>query len=191
MKTDKGRAGYLRRRRKQLLLKLSMEAFVIAGLMILGIMETGSRSNLLTVVAILGCLPAGKAFVELIMVFPHKSLDAAIAEEVEEKAEGLTTVYDLVFTSTHKIMPVDCMVIMGHTICGYSSNPKTDLAYTAKHLKEMLEQNKYTQMTVKIFDQYQPFLLRVEGMHNIAVVEGETGRKREEAIRSLLMNLSL
>lgn len=191
MKVNKGKAGYLGKRRKQLLLKLSMEAVVIAGLMILGIMETGSRSNLLTVVAILGCLPAGKTLVELIMIFPHKSLEPVIAEEVEKKAEGLTTVYDLVFTSTNKIMPVDCMVIMGHTICGYSRNPKLDCTYTTKHLKEMLEQNKYTEMTVKIFDQYHPFLLRVEGMHNIAVVEGETGRKREEAIRSLLMNLSL
>lgn len=191
MKIKKGDAGYLKRRRQRLLVKLLIEAAIIAGLLILGIIETGTRLNLLTVVAILGCLPAGKTLVELIMVFPHKSIEEDIAKEIADKTELLTTAYDMVMTSTDKIMPIDCAVIYGNTICGYTSSKKIDINYTTKHIKQILEKNEYSQVTVKIFDNYKAFLSRAEGMQNMAAVEKTNSQKKEAAIRRLLLNISL
>ena len=56
-----------------------------------------------------------------------------------------------------------------------------------KHIKTILAQNQYTGFIVKILNQYTPFLARVEGLENIAVVEQEDTKAREQEIRNLIM----
>lgn len=43
----------------------------------------------------------------------------------------------------------------------------------------------------KILNQYTPFLARVEGLENIAVVEQEDTKAREQEIRNLILNISM
>lgn len=191
MKIKKGNVGYIESRKKQVILKTVLEFGIVIALLVLGIWQTGDRLNVLTVVAILGCLPASKALVELIMLMPHHSTDQAVADEVAEKAGLLTTAYDLVFTSEKNIMPVDGLVISDNNICGFTSNPKTDTAFTAKHVKQILNSNKYTKVSVKIFDNYKQFLSRAEGLNNIAAVEKADTKEKEEAIRQIILNISL
>lgn len=191
MKIVKGSAGYIRMRKKRVILKTILQFGIVIALLILGIVQTGDRLNLLTLVAILGCLPAAKSLVEVIMIFPHHSIDEKMAGEIESKAELLTKAYDMVFTSNDHIMPVDSIVISDNTICGYSSSQKIDIAYTTKHIRQILEQNKYQKITVKIFDNYTAFLTRAEGLNNIAAIEKNDTKKKEDALRHLILNISL
>lgn len=191
MKMAKGDAGYIRVRKRKILLKTVLEFGIVAALLILGIIETGSRKNLLTVVAVLGCLPASKTLVELIMVLPHRSIAKEKAREIEQNASLLTRVYDMVFTSEKMIMPVEAIVISGNTICGYSSNTKLDMNFLAKHLKQYLYANKFDKVSVKIFDNYTTFVTRAEGMNNIATIEKDDTKRLEEGIRQILLNISL
>ena len=191
MKVTKGDAGYIRARKRKILLKTILEFGIVAALLILGIIETGTRQNLLTVVAVLGCLPASKALVELIMVFPHCSISEEKAAEIEWNASLLTRAYDMVFTSEKIIMPVEAIVISGNTICGYSSNAKVDMNDIAKHLKQYLYSNRFDKVSVKIFDNYTAFATRAEGMNNIAAIEKEDTKRHEEGIRQILLNISL
>ena len=46
-------------------------------------------------------------------------------------------------------------------------------------------------MTIKIFPDYVPFLSRVEGMQNIMEIEQSDTKKKEEAIRRILLNISM
>ncbi|MBQ8558970.1 MAG: hypothetical protein IJ439_03175 [Tyzzerella sp.] len=191
MKILKGDPGYINKHKKNAILKAVLEFAVVIALLILGIMETGSRQNLLTLVAILGCLPASKALVEVIMIFPHHSMKDETAEEIKNKTTDLTTVYDLVLTTEKHIMPIDCIVISDNTICGYTSNKKTDVAFAAKHIKQMLDANQYTKVSVKIFDNYTSFLTRAEGMNNIASVEKADTKQKEDGMRRVILNISL
>lgn len=191
MKIKKGNAGYIESRKRQVILKTVVEFGIVIALLVLGIWQTGDRLNMLTLVAILGCLPASKALVELIMIMPHHSAEKTVAEEVEGKAEYLTTAYDLVFTSEKNIMPVDCIVIADDHICGYTSSKKTDTTFAAKHIKQILNANKYKKVSVKIFDSYKAFLTRAEGLNNIAAVEKTDTKEKEEAIRQIILNISL
>lgn len=75
-------------------------------------------------------------------------------------------------------MPTDCIVISGHNIYGYTHYEKVNTDELGKHIKTILAQNQYTGFTVKILNQYTPFLARVEGLENIAVVEQKI-RKQE------------
>ena len=111
MKIEKGTPGYLNARKIRLLLLTLLEFAIVIALLVLGYMQTGTRLNLLTVVAIVGCLPACKVLVGLITLLPYRTADQDKAAEIREKAPLLTTAFDLVITSREKIMPVEAVVI--------------------------------------------------------------------------------
>ena len=119
MKIQKGDAGYLRRRKRLLILEAVVSFGLVAALMIAGYVTTKTKLNLLTVVAVLGCLPASRILVNLIMVMPHDSIDEATELEISAVTEELTVAYDLVITSEKKAMPVAAVAIYNNTICGY------------------------------------------------------------------------
>jgi len=191
MKVAKGNPGYIKNRKRKVILKTVLQFGIVVALLVLGIMETKSRLNLLTLVAVLGCLPASKSLVEVIMLFPHRSINQSVSDEIQEKTSELTVAYDLVFTSEKQIMPVDCVVISDNTICGYTSSEKTDTVFAAKHIKQILYANQFTNVSVKIFDNYTAFVTRAEGMNNIAAVEKNDTKKKEEEIRQVILNISL
>ena len=191
MKLQKGAKGYICAKKKREILKTCLEFGVVFALLILGVTETGDRMNVLTIVAILGCLPASKALVELIMIMPHHSIELQKAEEIAEKARHLTIIYDMVFTSEKKIMPVEAIVISDHTVCGYSSNAKVAANEVGQHIKQYLMANKHTKASVKIFDDYATFLSRAEDMSLLADKNNEEKKKNETAISRVILNLSL
>lgn len=191
MQIEKGQPGYVKARKTKYLIWAILEFAVIIAILILGYIQTGSRMNVFTVAAIVGCLPASKMLVEYITMAPHKSIPPALFEEIEEKAGLLIRAYDLIITSKEKVMPVAAIVISGNVVCGYTESEKTDEVICARHIKEMLKGNGYDKMTVKIFHDYTAFLARAEGMNNIAAVEKEAGRGREKKIRNLILTISM
>ena len=191
MNIKKGEAGYISCKKKRAIIKAVLEFGIVIALLILGIQQTGDRLNMLTLVAVLGCLPASKALVEVIMIIPHHSIEESRAKEIDEKASLLTFAYDLVLTSEHHIMPIDVVAISNNMICAYASSKKIDIPFATKHIKQMLGANQLSNVSVKIFDNYTAFLTRAEGMHNIAAVEKADTKEKEEKIKRVLLNISL
>ena len=191
MKINKGDAGYINGRKKKLLIKTILQFGIVAALIVLGIWQTGDKMNWLTIVAVLGCLPAAKTLVELITIFPHKSIKEEVAKEIASKTELLTVSYDMVLTTNDHIMPIDSVVISNNTICGYTSSEKVDVTFAAKHVKQMMYANRFTDVSVKIFDNYTQFLTRAEGMNNIAAIDRNDSKNHETALKNLILNLSL
>ena len=64
-KIQKGKPGYLNYKRKVEILRTVIYFVIVLAIFALGYWQTHTRLNLLTVVAILGCLPASKALVGL------------------------------------------------------------------------------------------------------------------------------
>lgn len=187
---QKGTPGYVRMRKMKYLLGAVVEFAVVIALLVLGYLQTGSRLNLFTVIAVVGCLPASKMLVEFITMAPYKSVASDIYKEIEKKAPLLPKAYDLILTSTEKVMPVSVMLFCGHTVCGYAQSGRVDEAKCAGYVRETLEKNGYEKMTVKIFQDYRAFLARAEGMNNIIMVE-QKERKLEENIRKIILTLSM
>ena len=106
-------------------------------------------------------------------------------------AGNLTRVYDMIFTSEKKIMPVENIVIFDNTICGYTSNKKVNTNFAADHIKKYLVSNQFTKVSVKIFNNYASFLNRVESMNNNVDVDKNDVKEKEEAIRRVILSLSL
>ena len=172
MKIQKGDAGYLRRRKRLLILEAVASFGLVAALVIAGYVTTKTKLN-------------------LIMVMPHDSIDEATELEISAVTEELTVAYDLVITSEKKAMPVAAVAIYNNTICGYVPVKKVDVDYAAKHIKSIMKQNQFDKVVVKLFHDYKAFLTRAEGMNNIASVEQQDTRKHEEMIKGLLLDISL
>ena len=164
-KIQKGKPGYLNYKRKVEILRTVIYFVIVLAIFALGYWQTHTRLNLLTVVAILGCLPASKALVGVIARYPYQSIELSQAKEIAGKS--------------------------GHNIYGYTHYEKVNTDELGKHIKTILAQNQYTGFTVKILNQYTPFLARVEGLENIAVVEQEDTKAREQEIRNLILNISM
>ncbi len=190
MKVKKGDAGYIHSQKIRCSIKTAIEFAIVIALFVLGIVQTGSRLNLLTVVAILGCLPASKSLVGLIMILPHHTISVEKVREINQCSQNLTKAYDMVFTSEKKIMPVDSLVISENTICGYASKQKVNVNEASAHIKKYLDANNYTKVSVKIFDNYETYVKRVDDMNLIASVDEEIKHK-EIMIRQVILSLSL
>lgn len=192
MKTyEKGTPGYLDYKVKAEVVRVIVYFLIVAAIFLLGYSQTHTRKNLLTVVAVVGCLPACKVLVGVITRLPYRSISKKTADEIGAKSKHLTVLYDLVVTSTEKIMPITCIVVSGNTIFGYTSSEKVDLKYAANHIKSILNQNQFSEVSVKILNQYTPFLARVEGLDNIASVEKANTKRHEQAICRVIRSISL
>lgn len=88
-------------------------------------------------------------------------------------------------------MPIDAIVISGDKVFGYTSDTKVDLDYAAKHIKNILVQNHFQNVSVKLMNQYKGFLARAEGLENIAAVEKEDRKAHEMKVANVIMNISL
>ena len=93
MRTEKGQPGYVKARKQKYLLGAVVEFAIVIAIFVTGYIQTGSRLNLLTVVAVVGCLPAAKMLVEFITMAPYKSIEEAKYQELEEKAPLMQWLY--------------------------------------------------------------------------------------------------
>lgn len=191
MKQRKGEPGYIGRHKKAVVIKASLEFTIVVALLLLGWFQTKTRLNVLTIVAVVGCLPASKALVEVIMIIPHKSITLELADKIQKVSGSLTTAYDLVLTSEKHIMPIDSVLISNNTICGYSSSEKIDTAFAEKHIKQYLYANQFTDVSVKIFRDEKAFLKRAEEMNRHSNQRVEDVSTKDDGIRRVMLSLSI
>ena len=131
------------------------------------------KGNILgTIVALWGCAPADKSAFGMMILLPYRSFEEATVREVETAAAVILSAYDMVLTSSEKVMPVDVLLISRHLICGYVSRTKVPPAEVEAYLVRILKENHYDKVTVKIFTDYDSFLKRAESF-------GETKQKSE------------
>lgn len=123
-KCEKGTPGYLEYKKKVEIIRTVVYFLLVAAVYLLGYSQTHTNKNLLTVVAVVGCLPACKALVGVITRLPYPSIDPKRAEEVRALSPHMTSVFDLVVTSRDKIMPIDALVISGNKVFGHLTGKK-------------------------------------------------------------------
>ncbi len=78
----KGKSDYLDTQKKYEIMRTSLYFLISLSLFAAGWITTGDRLNLLTVVAVLGCLPACKSTVGMIMFLKFKSISKTDVEQI-------------------------------------------------------------------------------------------------------------
>lgn len=186
----KGEAGYLDYKKKVEIIRTVLYFSLVAAIFFLGYSQAHSRNNLLTVVAVLGCLPSAKSLVGVIMRLPHTSVRVETTEEINSVADKLTIVYDLVLTSREKVIPIESILILENQVLGYVRNPKVDTDHGAEHIHSMLSQNGQDKVTIKMLCDYALFLAKAKELNALAG-DRKGERKQEKQIKGVILNLSL
>ena len=163
----KGTENYLKTQKKYELLRTILYFGISLSLLIAGWVTTKSRANLLTIVAILGCLPASKSLVSTIMYFRYHGLNSHEYTELSKHVKNTYTLCDCVFTSYEKNYVIHHMTICGNTLCGYTSDPKFAEQAFYKHIQDILKKDNYREVTVKIFHDLDKYLKRCEQLKDL------------------------
>ena len=161
----KGQVGYLNAQKKKEVIRTI--SFFAISLMVygLGFWSTGTNKNLLSIVAILGMLPASKSAVTMIMYLKTKSTPEEVFQTITPYVGNLLAIYEMVFTSYDNTFPIDCIVLDDNHLIGYTSRENGNMNAAEKHLSTMLSQNGFVQYNVKIFNDYHKFINRLQQLN--------------------------
>ena len=159
-KVKKGTRGYIRYEKKKELLITFIMFLIPLVIYVTGYIQTKTRLNLFTVVAILGCLPACKSMVGLIMIMMQKPMDQDKYEAAKKANGNLTAGYELVFTAYEHTTPVNTLIVCGDQIVCYTPDEKTDPSYMEKHITKIMAANGFTNVQVKVMKDFKKYLQR-------------------------------
>ncbi|MDC7288090.1 hypothetical protein NXH76_09770 [Blautia schinkii] len=124
-----------------------------------------TRMTIWTVVTVVGCLPACKSLVGLIMILMRKPMDEKLYKDIHAHEGSLVMSYEMYMTFYEKSAYIDAFAICGNTVAGYSSDPKIDADFMASEAQKIIRKNGY-KVTVKIFKDLKPFLERLDSMND-------------------------
>lgn len=162
----KGTFGYIKR---QTIIELCKTVFMIAlcaGTYYLGLYIAGSNQNLLTFVAILGCLPMAKFFVNTVLFFKAKGCSEKLYNDLGA-SNIVPTFYDLYFTAYKDSYQVSAIYYKKGCLIGITEDDNTDLEKCEKHLSEILSNCGAKNVTVKIFKEESKFIERINSLSEL------------------------
>lgn len=154
----KGTYRYLDIQRKYEIARCAIGYAIAFALFLAGYLTTGTKKNLLTIVAVLGMLPASKALVSVIMFCRYKSFK----DEIDTKE--VLSAYDMVFTSEKVNYHVSHLCVADGCIIGYTENNKFNEAAFKDHVSAFLSAEKIGDKTIKIFTDKKAYLNRISSL---------------------------
>lgn len=184
-KIAKGQYGYMDKQRKRVIITTISYYAISLAIFAMGYITTGSKRNLLTIVAVLGLLPASKSAVQMIMFLKAPRFSAEVAEILKAQAEGVDCAYELVLTTYETTFPITCVAVRDHSICAYSEFTKCNADAFEEHVKKMLKQDGYHDMTVKLMSDQMKFINRLHQMTELS------RNGKEQNILQMLCDISL
>lgn len=181
--TKKGQCGYYRHLKKVTTIKTILFFAVSFILFIAGYVQTGTRNNVLTVAAILGCLPASKSAVNMIMAFRAKGCSEEDAALFQPYEKCICLLYDLYITSETKSYDVSCMAVTKDFIYAYLQDKKADIKAAEAHVQNILSLNKKPAIPVKFLTDRELFLQRLEDIRQAedAANKGQSAKHAAQA----------
>ncbi|MBQ8597455.1 MAG: hypothetical protein IJ409_06675 [Lachnospiraceae bacterium] len=187
-KAVKGNFGYLSAKRTQVIIRTVIFFAISAALYIAGYVTTGSNKNLLTIVAVLGLLPASKSLVNMIMLIRATGCSNEAREAVEPLEGRLIGMYDMYFTSYKMNFAISHMIVEGKVILGYTEDAKCDCRACEEHLDTMLKQGGFKDITIRISDDLNTYC---EQLKNLNAKEQENNPEKDDEVRVVLYDISL
>ena len=177
----KGHQNYINTQKRYEIIKTVLFFAISASLFIAGYIATGTRKNLLSIVAILGCLPACKSAVNMIMYLRFKSAPSDIVKRIQESVGSLYELYDNVFTTYEKTYVVYHMVFRQNNLCGLAKEG-TDISKLTAHIDEKLKVGGHKGITVKLFDKEDKYIERLNSLNQL---EPDNDNRPEEVFNTV------
>lgn len=194
LKGTKCEFGYISKQKIYQSLMLLLFIAAGAGLFLVGLLITGTRANVFTVLGILMVLPGAKRVIALVVMVPHHSVEKERYDKmraaISKEAVLLT---DYVFTSTEKIMSLDFVVVENKNVIGILDGKKQDVTYIVDYLKKGI-MGKASDYKVKILasdDEFYRFYKKMAAGQEKNLQEDEKQQKRKEEVVQYLKVLAV
>ena len=97
-----------------------------------------------------GCLPACRALVNMIMMWMQKPMDEKVYKKIREHEGELEVTYETYLTTYEKSVFVESFAICGNKVIGYTSHMDGSTQFIEDHVRGILKQNGY-KVEVKVF----------------------------------------
>lgn len=170
----KGTRDYLKIQSRYEIFRTILYFTVSLSLFIAGIVATGDRLNLLTIVAVLGCLPACKSAIDAFMFLRYRGCTPENADAIESHLSGLNGLYDRVFTSYDTNYQVAHITVKGNTLCGFTQDPAFEEQKFYTHITELLKKDGFKDISVKIFKDINKYTARLDQLKELDSEETNT-----------------
>ncbi len=198
----KGKFGYIAAQKKK---RLGIAALMLSIPLIIyftGRIYFGTASNVFSILAALGAIPAAKFIVDFIMIMMQKSAPEEIYSLTEEHAGQLPRAYELVVSAYEGTLPLDAVVVCGNNVMAFSTYGSRDkFEFTEKHIARILTGNGYGNANVRIFSEKKAYADRITQLaanpeiHRAGLKEYPDERypslNRETCILHIIMAISL
>lgn len=175
IKGKKCEFGYIQKQKIFQSLMLLLFVAVGVGLFLTGLLITGTRANIFTVLGILMVLPATKRIIALVVMVPRRSVDKDRYDRMRETVAEEGILYtDYVFTSPDKIMSFDFLIIQNQNVMGILSEKKQEEAYILDYLQKGVD-SQASGYQVKLFSSDEKFY-----KYYRRLTEGSSKQERDE-----------
>jgi hypothetical protein len=182
----KGTRDYLKIQSRYELARTILYFAISFSLLAAGIIATGDRKNLLTIVAVLGCLPACKSAIDAFMFLRYQGCSPENADEIDAHMAGMSGLYDRIFTTYDKNYQVAHIAVKGNTICGFTQDTAFDEQGFYGHMRDILQKDGYKDVSVKIFTDIHKYTNRLDQLREL-----ETEERNTTGILNTLNSVSL
>lgn len=166
-KARKGEYGYVRWEKLRRLLMTALLLVLPLAFFILGlVLNKGDRKSIYTVIAIVGCLPACRSMVGMLMMWMQGSVNAGEYEKISGRAGKLEMAYELYITSYEKNIMLEAVAVCGEEVACYAERVKEqkDIPLMEGHIQKLLRANGY-KAHVKIFTDLKHYLERLDSLN--------------------------
>ena len=170
----KGTRNYLRVQGRYEIARTVLYFTISLVLFVAGIIATGNRMNLLTIVAVLGCLPACKSAVDAFMFLRYKGCSEEFADRIDAHMDGLNGLYDRIFTSYDKNFQVAHIAAKGNTLCGFTQDAAFDEQHFREHIINLLKKDGHKDVSVKIYNDIQKYTDRLDQLKTLDAEDKNT-----------------
>ncbi len=176
----KGEAGYIAYERfRRVLVTAVLFAIPIAAF-ITAYFLTGTKSNIITVIAMVGCIPACMSAVSAVMVYTIRSIPRDLYDRILPHAGDLVMAYDLYLTNGDKNVLYDAVAICGRTVVALTTFKNPDLKEAEKHMLNMVRAGGLS-ANVTIMRDPDKFIERLDTMNaHSAELRSGVGRVNDE-----------
>lgn len=181
----KGTENYLNTQKKYELARTVLYFGISLSLLAAGWITTKSRANLLTIIAILGCLPASKSLVSTIMYFRYKGLKADKCKELNQHVAKTHCLFDCVFTSYDENYEAPHIAVKNQTISIYAPCSKSWKGDLTKHLNTILKADQLTVEHIKVYSEWDKYLIRIDQLSAMEEESEEISVKIIETLKSV------
>ena len=122
----------------------------------------------------------------MIMFMLAKGCSESVKDRIEMSIGKLDGFYDLFFTSEKKNYAISHLVVTKNSIIAFSEIDKIDENDFANHMKSLLNKEKISDITVKLFKDVEKYCNRLAELN-----QSEVNQNKRNDIVSMLYQVSL